>query len=189
MDILNKFKSIIIAIFLTFFLISPAYAMDAKLSNMRINNTRDYLLIYLNIDGAFQNKMEKAILAGVPATFTFYIKLYQIRDLWFDKEISNVKAIHTIRYDSLKKEFYINRSWENAAPIVTKSFPDAKWYMSHISSLELTELNKLTKGNQYRILAKAELSKVTLPLYLHYVLFFVSMWDFETDWHSINFIY
>ena len=36
---------------------------------------------------------------------------------------------------------------------------------------------------------KAELEKVRLPLYLHYVLFFVSLWDFETDWFTIDFIY
>jgi len=36
---------------------------------------------------------------------------------------------------------------------------------------------------------KAELEKVRLPLYLHYVLFFVSLWDFETDWYTVDFIY
>jgi hypothetical protein len=83
----------------------------------------------------------------------------------------------------------VNRSWENATPIVTKSFDDAKLLMSQINSLEIVELNKLIKGQQYQIRAKAELSKVTLPLYLHYILFFVFMWDFETDWHSISFNY
>ncbi|WP_353806870.1 DUF4390 domain-containing protein [Desulfobacter sp.] len=36
---------------------------------------------------------------------------------------------------------------------------------------------------------KAELEKVTLPLWLHYIFFFVSYWDFETDWYVINFTY
>jgi len=189
MTILNKRRIFILIIALLFSLHTPALALEAKLTNIRINNTRDDILLYLNIEGAFQDKMEKAILAGIPASFTYYVKVYQIRNLWFDKEISDVKAIHTIRYDNLKKEFYINRSWENAAPIVTQSFDDAKQLMSQINSLEIAKTNKLQKGFQYRILAKAELSKVTLPLYLHYVLFFVSMWDFETDWYSIRFAY
>jgi len=37
--------------------------------------------------------------------------------------------------------------------------------------------------------AKAELNKLTLPFHLHYVLFFVSLWDFETDWYTIDFVY
>lgn len=189
MTLSNKLKAFTFIILLFFSFNSLALAGEAKLTYLRINNTRDHLLIYLNIDGAFQDKMEEAILAGVPATFTYYIKLYQIRDLWFDKEISNIKAIHTIRYDSLKKEFYIHRSWENTASIVTKSLAEAKLLMSQINSLEITDLSKLSKGHQYQILAKAELSKVTLPFYLHYVLFFVSMWDFETDWHSTSFIF
>ncbi len=189
MSLSNKLKACAIIILLFYFFNESVSALEAKLTNIRINNTRDNLLLYLTIEGAFQDKIEKAISAGVPATFTYYIELYKIRDLWIDKKVSDIKAIHTIRYDTLKKEFYINRSWENAAPIVTKSFLDSKSLMCQISSLELVELSKLKKGNQYQIRAKAELSKVTLPLYLHYVLFFVSMWDFETDWHSIDFIY
>ena len=61
--------------------------------------------------------------------------------------------------------------------------------MTDIDSLKITELRNLKKGQQYQIRAKAELSKKTLPFYLHYVLFFVSLWDFETDWYTVDFIY
>ena len=61
--------------------------------------------------------------------------------------------------------------------------------MSEIKSLHIIPLDKLTKGSQYQIKAKAELSKLTLPLSLHYILFFVSLWDFETDWYTIDFTY
>ena len=30
---------------------------------------------------------------------------------------------------------------------------------------------------------KTELEPVKLPLHLEYLMFFVSLWDFETDWH------
>jgi len=30
---------------------------------------------------------------------------------------------------------------------------------------------------------KAELDPIKLPLHLEYLFFFVSLWDFETDWH------
>jgi len=58
-----------------------------------------------------------------------------------------------------------------------------------IDSLKIIPLNKLEKGAQYQIRAKAELDKLTLPFYLHYVLFFISLWDCETDWYTVVFIY
>ncbi|MBF0453166.1 MAG: DUF4390 domain-containing protein, partial [Candidatus Magnetomorum sp.] len=61
--------------------------------------------------------------------------------------------------------------------------------MSRIDNLKITPLSELTKGGQYQIRAKAELDEVRLPFYLHYVLFFVSMWDLETDWYTIDFVY
>jgi len=61
--------------------------------------------------------------------------------------------------------------------------------MAEIDSLKIIELNHLEKDSQYQIRTKAQLSKLTLPFYLHYVLFFVSLWDFDTDWYTIDFIY
>jgi hypothetical protein len=61
--------------------------------------------------------------------------------------------------------------------------------MTDLDSFRIVPLSELTKGKQYQIRAKAELNKLTLPFYLHYVLFFVSLWDFETDWYTIDFIY
>ena len=61
--------------------------------------------------------------------------------------------------------------------------------MAEIDRLKVVPLNQLEKGRQYQLRAKAQLDKLTLPLYLHYVLFFVSLWDFETDWYTIDFIF
>ena len=72
---------------------------------------------------------------------------------------------------------------------MTQSFSEAQKYMAEIDSLKIVPLRRLEKGTLYQIRAKAELRHQTLPFYLHYVLFFVSLWDFETDWYTIDFIY
>jgi hypothetical protein len=61
--------------------------------------------------------------------------------------------------------------------------------MSEIKSLKIAPLNLLQEGRSYRVRAKAKLDTVELPYYLNYVFFFVSLWNFETDWHSIEFGY
>lgn len=164
-------------------------AQDATLANIIVTNTRDDLLVYLTVEGAFREKMKKAILSGVPTTFSFFIQLFRVRNFWHDKEIAEIDITHTIKYNNLKKEFVITRSWENNQPLVTKSFVEARKLMSEIDSLKIVPLSWLEKGSQYQIRAKAQLSKLTLPFYLHYVLFFISLWDFETDWYAIEFIY
>jgi hypothetical protein len=173
-----------------FLLQSVAFgATDAVFRHIVVTNTRDDLLLYLDTDGAFREKMKLAILSGVPTTFSFYITLNATRNFWFDKTIADIKVTHTVKYDSLKKEFSVIRSWENDEPRITSSFEEAQRWMSEIASLKISPLKALEKGLRYQIRVKAKLSKLTLPFYLHYVLFFVSLWDFETDWYTIDFTY
>lgn len=172
-----------------FLLQNSSLAQDVRLTNIIVTNTRDDLLIYLNVEGAFREKMEKAIISGVPASFSFFITLYRSRNLWLDKKIADIKVTHTLKYNSLKKKFIVKRSWESGEPEVLQSFSEAQKLMAEINGLKIVPLSELEKGRRYQIRAKAELGKITLPLYLHYVLFFVSLWDFETDWYKIDFIY
>jgi len=182
-------KIFIILLSLLFLFQTPAFAQDARLVNINISNTRDDLLIYFNVEGAYREKLKKAILSGAPATFSFYVNLYRVRNFWLDKNIADIKVTHTVKYDTLKKEFTVKRPWKNSKPVVTKSFQQAQKLMTEIDSLKVVSLSNLEKGRRYQTRAKAEVSKLTLPFYLHYVLFFVSLWDFETDWYTIDFIY
>jgi hypothetical protein len=166
-----------------------AMARDATLTNIIVTNTRDDLLVYLSVEGAFTPKMEDAVKNGVPASFLFFINCYRNRGLWFDKKLTDMTITHTIKYNSLKKEYSVTRTWDTNSPVVVQSFDAAKTLMTEIDSLKVIPLGVLEKGKQYQIQAKAKLSRVTLPYYLHYVLFFLSFWDFETDWYTIDFIY
>lgn len=164
-------------------------AQNATLKNIIVTNTRDDLLIYLTVEGAFREKMETVISSGVPTTFSFFVNFYQTRGFWFDKKISELEILHTIKYDNLKTEYIVERSWDANSKRVMKSFEEAKKLMTEIDSLKVVKLNRLEKGRQYQIRTKAKLSKLTLPFHLHYVLFFVALWDFDTDWYTIDFIY
>jgi len=183
-------KRIIIVPIMFLVLLYPAagLAEEARLTDIIVTNTRDDLLIYLTVEGAFTPKMTEAVLSGVPTTFSFYISLRKNRSLWFDKKIVDLTVTHTVKFDRLKNEFTITRSWEKNPTVVT-SFADAKKLMTHVDSLKMIALKRLIKGQQYQIRTRAKLSKLKLPPYLHYVLFFVSLWDFETDWYTMDFIY
>lgn len=162
---------------------------NAAIENIKLANTRDDLLTYFDIENAFTDKINQAALNGIPTTFSFYITLYKTGGSWFDKKISDIQIKSTLKYNPLKKEFSVLKSWKNEKAIVTQSFEEAKALMTEIDNLKIIRLNQLVKGDKYQLRIKAKLDRVTLPLSLHTVLFFVSLWDFETNWYVINFTY
>jgi len=182
-------KASVILIILFFLCPVTSFAKEARISDLVISNTRDNLILFLKAQGAFKEKTEKAVLTGVPVTISFFITLSITRNMWFDKNIADIKVTHTIKYSALKKEYIIYRSWDTNNPAITQSFLEARKLMTEINSLEVVSLDRLKKGNQYKISAKAKLNKQTLPYYLHHILFFLSLWNFETNWHTIHFVY
>ena len=178
------------AVFLS--LPAPCFAVDqpnAVIENIKLANTRDDLLTYFDVHNAFTDKISQAATNGIPTTFSFYVTLYHTDDSWLDKKIADIQVKSTLRYNPLKKEFSVHRPWKEETPFVTASFEEAKAAMTEIDNLTIIPLNRLVKGNKYQLRIKAELDKVTLPLSLHNILFFVSFWDFETNWYLINFTY
>jgi hypothetical protein len=177
---------------LTCFLLFPPAVFGAQvpaLSDITISNTSDDLLLHLKLEGSFLEKIKRQILDGTATSFAFIIRLAQVYDLWFDQRIADIRVVHTIKYDNVKKEFIVRRSWKNNEAEITPSFEEAQQWMNEIDSLKIVPLNRMERNAQYQLLAKAEVSKKNLPLYLHYVLFFVSFWDEETDWYIIDFSY
>lgn len=165
----------------------PAAADDAALSNIVITNDEKSLLIYLTIQNGFNAKLEQAVMGGSTVTFKIYVSLYKDRGLWPDKEMADLSATHTLRYDVRKKTYTVVRSEDAAAPVITHSFEEAKKAMSEVARMNVCALSGLEKGRQYEVKVKAVMERVEPPLHLRYLLYFVSFWDFETDWYSINF--
>lgn len=188
-----KLKLNIIVILFTFislFTHNSLYAStNTTLDNIIIANTNHELIIHLNVKGAFTSKIQKIIHSGIPVTFSFIITLKKVKNWWFNKTLNKITITNTIKYNNLKNEYLITRPWDNNQPVIVKSIEKAQKLMSEIKNIDIAHLNKLKKGQKYQVLSKAMLNKLTLPFKLHYIFFFVSLWDFETDWHTIDFIY
>jgi len=174
-----------------FFVASPAHGGNkAFLSDIVVTNTRDDLLLYFTVNNCFTPQMNTAIESGINTAFTFYIKLYEKRTFLWDKVITQSEITHSIRFDQLKNVYEVRLSEDNdGMPRLVKSFAEAQKLMAEVAALRLTSIQNLQKGGRYQVAMMAQLEKVKLPFYLHYVLFFVSLWDFETDWSTMDFRY
>jgi hypothetical protein len=168
---------------------SNPFIRGARIIDMAVADDASDLTLSLKIEGAFKEQLDEAVMSGAPTTFSFFIMVSEFRGMKLDKKILEITLAHTIKYNNLKNDFTVKRSWENDKPLTTESFEQAKQWMTEISGLRLLPLSNLQKGGHYKIKAKAELKKVTLPLFLDYIFFFVSLWDFETDWQTIKYIY
>jgi len=189
MSILKNNKKWIVLLCIYFLLAGTALAQEAKLTNFAIIRHNDDLLFKMNLEGAFRDEMNKAIMTGVSTIFSFYVELYNIKDLWFNSKIADIYLTTSVKYDSLKKTFTVSRSWKNAEPVTTESFKEAQELMTQIDGLKIIQVNKLEKNGKYQIQTKAEVSKLTLPFYLHYIFPIGYFWDLETDWYVIDFVY
>jgi len=178
-------------VFILFFCISPeiSSAKEAQLSDIIVTNTRDHLLSYFNVRDCFTEEMNMAIMNGISTKFIFIVKLFEVRNAWFDRKLADIRLTHTIEYDTLKNEFSLFLPEQKNKKIKTKDFDGAKELMADVIALKVIGLDRLKRGVHYQLRMKAELDKIELPFYLNYVLFFLSLWDFETDWYSVVFKY
>ena len=164
-------------------------AREAFLKDIEVCNTENHLLLYFKVDNCFTEDMKAAIDSGIITTFNFFIRVYEVRGLLWDKKIAKIKVNHDIQYDSLKKVYMIRLLEKDDKPIFIKDFDEAKERMSEISGLRVADLQELQAGTRYQVRMMVELDKIRLPFYLHNVFVFLSLWDFETDWYSIDFRY
>jgi hypothetical protein len=180
----------LLAFFTCSSLSTEARAEEAKLTDIVVTNDQDHLLLYFSVTDCFTEEMKKAIENGVNTTFTFFVKLEAVRNWWWDRNIADLKIHHEIKYDNLKKVYTVKLSpREDKEEVSVKDFEEAKRLMSEIIGLKVTELKNLKRGERYQISMMAELDKIKLPFYFHYVFFFLSLWDFETDWYTVDFRY
>jgi hypothetical protein len=168
--------------FLFFLTASPALSGSAELTNLVVRNSNDQLQVNLLIKGVFTEEMKTALSTGIPINLTFLILLYEVRDYWFDDKIVSKTAVHDVKFDRLKKEYRIRRSWEKGIPLIINDFEKAQSLFSEIKGFEVISLKRLKKNRHYQIRVKSELGK-------NNVYFTGFPWEFETDWYTLNFIY
>lgn len=167
-----------------------AWADEPRIIDVIVTNTRDDLILYFRVEGCFTEEVEQAIMNGVPTTFTFLVALNQVRNFWKDKNLAGMEIRHTVKFNNMKDEFVITRSENGETPILVNSLSEAKRIMAEVENLSVVPLDRLERNRFYQVRIKAELKKITLPLYLHYAFrFFLFLWDFETDWYATDFVY
>ena len=171
-----------LAFFVFFLTTNAAFSGDAELTNLIVRNNNDEIQVDLLIKGIFTEEMTAAVSKGIPINITFLIFLYEVRDYWIDVKLVSKTAMHEVRFDVLRKEYRIRRSWEKKTALAVKDFQKAQSLFSEIQGFNVTALQRLKKGKHYQLRVKLEIDGKNFP-------FTGLPWEFETDWYTLNFIY
>jgi hypothetical protein len=170
------------------FLAGPAMAKNkADIVDIAVTMQRKNLEVSFKIENCFTPKMEEAIGNGVPTTFRIRLILEKPGIPFLRSQYLNIVLERTIKYDRLENEYRVELQEHPDRLRTTRDLEEAKEWMSSVEDLPLIPLWRLQEGQTYQLRMKAELSKVHLPLFFRYIFFFVSLWDFETDWQKITF--
>ena len=117
------FYSLLLPLFLcllaNLMLARTLYAQNATITDFTVSNSESQLILYLTVTDCFTDDMESAIHNGIPATFTFYVDIYKKRANWPDKKIGEHEFNHIMEYDSLKKEYRIQREEKGVSKLTT----------------------------------------------------------------------
>ena len=182
-------KSILLFILICLFF-SPVYAgsnsKQATLDDITITSTRDKLLVYFTVKDCFTDNMIQAIHNGVPATFEFIIEIREVRPFAFDELVKEIIFTHSVKYDTVRKVYDVVLTEKTNEIKALTDFDAVKHAMSKVETVEVADMKIFDKDIKYKLNMRAKLDKVELPMYLHYILFFVSLWDFKTDWYSFD---
>jgi hypothetical protein len=169
-------------------LATPVFARNkADIVNVTLSQEGENLEVSFRILNCFTSSMEEAILSGVPTTFRIRMVLERPGFNIVKAPILEMVMEHTVEYDILRNEFTVTMPMHPEQVRVTRSLEEVRRWMSDVKNVPIIPLGRLQKGETYQLRLKAELSKIELPFFFRYIFFFLSLWDFETDWRQVVF--
>jgi len=123
--------------------------------------------------------------SGLPVRFAHLIQLVQPRELKRDKVLVDLKLVRVLEKDNLKDRFRV--TVENTEE--KRQYGDlreAVEVMTRVEKVVLVSSEVLETRRPLFLKIKTQLQQFQLPFRLHFLLAFVSYWDVETDWYTLE---
>ncbi len=166
----------------------PATSRQPAITDILLSSSHKSLLLSATVQNCFTEDMLEGVHNAIPVTFRFYLDLRRVRNYWFNERIMKQVVNHTLSYDPIKQEYQVAFS-EKDRPETTRSLEEAKKMMAELHEIKLLPLSKLLTTEKYALHIKTTLAENTLPLSIHSIIPLFSLWNFETDWRTVEFTY
>lgn len=147
------------------------------------------LLLFATVKNGFTQEMIDDIKNGIPIVFTYQMELVKTSSKWFDTTLVESAVTHTLSFDKTSNQYQVTLSDQNGRVVTTTDINQAKQLMAELNGVKVIALAQLVPDAPYAIHFKVTLKKGSLPLGMHRLLPMSALWDFETDWRTIEFRY
>lgn len=168
---------------------APTPVTGPHFADIIITTSETHMLLFGELRNTLTDEMLDGLHSGIPVNFSFFVELEKNVPNWPDKELTVIEFDHSLSYDTLKEIYSVETEESSKKIITTTSLAEATKLINEINGLKIVELNRLEPDQTYRLKVKANLYKKTLPMSLHNVIPFVSWWDLNTDWYTVEFTY
>jgi len=166
-----------------------ASGQTPEIKDIIVTTADNNLLLFATVKNCFTQEMLDGVKNGIPVVFTYYLQLVKTSSNWFDTTLVESSVTRTLTFDGGKREYRIAFSDQDGKVITTGDLEQAKLLMAEINGIKVIALGQLVAEAPYAIHFKVTLKKGTLPLGMHRLLPIPALWDFETDWRTIEFRY
>lgn len=160
-----------------------------SISDIIATTSETHLILFGMVNNSFTQEMIDGLRSGVPVHFSFFIELNKKEEKWPDKKLATLEFRHTMSYDTLKESYRVELEEVNKKSLSFPTLDEAQRTMKEVNGVKIIELAKLQPDSSYQLRIRAELFEKTLPMSLQRILPFLSWWDIETGWYSIEFNY
>ncbi|NLX19145.1 MAG: DUF4390 domain-containing protein [Desulfobulbus sp.] len=174
------------------FLASSTFAKQdssPEIKDIIVTTSETDLLLFATVKNGFTGRMLEDLENGIPIEFVYQLELVMTGNRFFDTTLVESTITHTLLYDETAKIYRITFSEAPDRPLSTTDLSEAKQLMAELNGVKIIPLKKLVLDAPYAIHFKVTLQKGALPLGMHRFLPFSSLWNFETDWRTIEFRY
>jgi hypothetical protein len=180
-----------LTLLLTFTGVSQGSDLSPRITDLRLAQGSQNVILSAQLVAEFDDEMRQAIRGGVPLTFTYKVRMTRRGSLFGERIVRNREIIHGLEYDPVKQLYLFTGEGygKEAVERTTKEEEEALSWLTTIQDWRLYPLNKLDRKTKYRVRVMATLRSVELPSVLGYLFFFTTIFNRETPWVQVDFIY
>ncbi|ADW17139.1 hypothetical protein Despr_0965 [Desulfobulbus propionicus DSM 2032] len=170
-------------------LLTAADEVTPEIKDIIVTTSDVDLLLFATVKNGFTQEMIEGVKSGIPVVFTYQLELIKTSGNWLNTSLVESSVTHTLSFDAERQEYRITFSDQEGKAVTTTDLDEAKRLTAELNGVKVIALSQLIPDAPYAIHFKVTLKKGSLPLGMHRILPFSSLWDFETDWRTIEFRY
>jgi hypothetical protein len=160
-----------------------------EIKNIIVTTSDTDLLLFATVKNAFTQEMLDEVHTGASVVFTYRMELMKTDGKWFNTTLVESAVTHTLSFDAASKTYKVVFSDQGDKAVTTADLDHAKQLMAELNGVKVIALAQLVPDAPYAIHFKVTLKKGSLPLGMHRLVPIAALWDFETDWRTIEFRY